>query len=338
MNSAQVAKDVFIIHGIVTTSIDICAEEKKKVCEIKTRNGFIGILISISSLIICIAKNQIEGSYIETGSLIWFIMLAMPIVLIISSIKYSANHSFDINNYKSELLSKKNEAMMFDTMDNNIRAYYNKQIKDKNIIVSDDHLNNNLNKIWINEMKDFCVLEDYDKYYIRMKKQIDELKNLEPISYFKVPYENILYYATEGNVQYSTSISGGGGGGYSIPKAIVGDLIAGPTGAIILGKNEIEPISSSPVKHDDRKTVLFYKAGDGVTTYSVGGLWFYDYLLKKIPEKDWNYLNLYSNNNNSTNVSESIVSRLTQLNKLLEQGMLSEDEYSLKRDEIIRDL
>lgn len=83
-----------------------------------------------------------------------------------------------------------------------------------------------------------------------------------------------------------TIISGGGGGGSSLGGAVVGALIAGPTGAIIGSRKSINPIHSKTVTHDERETLIefFY---EGKKQYMFLDSQSYAALIKLIPEKEY---------------------------------------------------
>lgn len=74
-----------------------------------------------------------------------------------------------------------------------------------------------------------------------------------------IPIVDIHHYRLVGDVSYETSFSGGGGGGVSIGGAVVGGLIAGDAGAIIGSRKKNDPIVSTTLEHDDRRTLLFYQ-------------------------------------------------------------------------------
>jgi hypothetical protein len=74
---------------------------------------------------------------------------------------------------------------------------------------------------------------------------------------YKIPLNDIEYFSTQGAVSKETKISGGGGeiGGSSVSGALIGEAIAGHTGAIIGSrkKGKIDPIKSEIITHDDRE-------------------------------------------------------------------------------------
>ena len=125
--------------------------------------------------------------------------------------------------------------------------------------------------------------ENKDNYINRYLGKRDLTHEL---SYNEIPVSDIQYYSKEGDVQYTTKISGGGGGGSSISGAVVGGLIAGETGAVIGSRRKIQEVTSETVKHDSRRTLIRYYKDEQINVISYIGFEVYDYLLKKIPEKD----------------------------------------------------
>lgn len=169
-----------------------------------------------------------------------------------------------------------------------------------------------------------------------------------------IPVDQIICFYKEGDVQYTTKVSGGGGGGSSLTGALVGGLIAGETGAIIGSRKKNKEIKSTVVTaHNDRKVVIRYNENGSVKILSREDKEFeiYDYLLEKIPEKDLLTIQmnqtLTSNNTVSAeeNVSDDIGSknqdiseRLQKLQNLYDSKLITESEYASKRQDILDSL
>lgn len=112
----------------------------------------------------------------------------------------------------------------------------------------------------------------------------------KPVEYEKIAYDDIVFFTKEGDVTYTTEVSGGGisGGGSSLTGAIVGGAVAGSTGAIIGSRKEITstPIESRTVQHDDTSTRIRYKVGEQYKERTFDGFEVYDYLITVIGDKD----------------------------------------------------
>ncbi len=116
-------------------------------------------------------------------------------------------------------------------------------------------------------------------------------------SYLEISIHAINFFQAKGEAGYITEVSGGGGGGSSVGGAIVGGMIAGPTGAIIGSRKKNEAVTSTARYVDDRKTVLsFMKDGnEKILVFDKGKL--YDELLIICPEKDYEIVKLRSQSN-----------------------------------------
>lgn len=102
-------------------------------------------------------------------------------------------------------------------------------------------------EIWSDEKYFYLFpLFNYEEYMLN--KDIYKLTSIDK--------GYIVSLSQEGNVNYVTEIYGGGGGGTSIKGAIVGGVVAGEVGAVIGSRKEVEPITSSSKRIDDRVTSL----------------------------------------------------------------------------------
>lgn len=149
---------------------------------------------------------------------------------------------------------------------------------------------------------------------------------------------NIKWFKNVGNIFSENIISGGGGGGSSIGGAIIGGMVAGPTGAIIGSRKKTDPIKSELSIHDDRMIQLEYYYGPNRELKSL----FidknaYSALDTLIPEKNYEYImnngNVESqpqNNNNS-----DYIELLKQLAVLKEQGILTQEEFESKKADLL---
>ncbi len=120
------------------------------------------------------------------------------------------------------------------------------------------------------------------KYKITDKKKFKVIPNLPGLILIKdvYPIKQIAFFREVGNVQYTTSVSGGG---VNLAGAVVGGMVAGAAGAVIGSR---QAVTSSTETHDDRKVVL--KLNDG--TEMVYNYKYYDYFIKLIPEKEYSFV------------------------------------------------
>lgn len=177
--------------------------------------------------------------------------------------------------------------------------------------------------------------------YIDSSYDISSIRDDEgnyDIDCFRLPIRNIKYYAKEGDVQYSTHVSGGGGGGFSMSGALVGGLIGGDVGAIIGSRKPVEEIRSYTDKHDTRKTILKYYNGREFVSQTYPAT-MYDALETIIPEKEFNVVQLdVASARSNQDISRDIKQRIQKLHELKEEGLITDEEYNIKRSELLTDI
>lgn len=146
----------------------------------------------------------------------------------------------------------------------------------------------------------------------------------------RINKENITSYNTMGDVTRSQKITGGEvkGGGVSLGGAAVGGAIAGPVGAIIGGRKKVKskPIKTETVTTDTRKVVLnFLEHGENeqmVVHYCV-----YKDLSELCPEKNGDTHDFSS--------PIDIPEQIKKLSNLKNQGVLTEEEFNKKKNELL---
>ena len=198
------------------------------------------------------------------------------------------------------------------------------------------------NLVWVAKEK-FCEAENSKDY---IQRYLESDKSEHKIQIEAIPVKDIQYFSKEGDVQYTTRVSGGGGGGSSVGGAIVGGLIAGDAGAVIGSRKQTEAIKSEVVTHDSRKTIIRYYKDNQIFAITYSGFSVYEYLLTKIPEKDLLTIQLNANKN-STSVKQmeeskkvvtaagNIKEKLETIKNLYDSGLITEEEYAKKKDDIL---
>lgn len=146
----------------------------------------------------------------------------------------------------------------------------------------------------IKSYKDYKTDEDKFNFYAINKKEFIFIifKKISKFSmyfggYLKfnervIDVKDIKYFMLIGDVGDRQYISGGGGS--SITGAIVGNMIAGPTGAIIGSRKSNNPISVEYKTEDYRKTFISLVNGENIYL----GYKCYELLLTTIPKKEYN--------------------------------------------------
>lgn len=134
----------------------------------------------------------------------------------------------------------------------------------------------------------------------------------------RVPLEKIMFYRQIGTVYTTTS----GSGGESAFSPITG----------FHGK--INPIKIESQIHDERTTQLFYDDGtrDSIIIFQEKD---YYVLRKLLPQKDYQIVTISEATNNQ---SEDEFQRLEKLNKLYKSGLISDEDYKKKKEEILNNI
>lgn len=176
--------------------------------------------------------------------------------------------------------------------------------------------------------------EDVDRFVKRcLNQDLEEYA----IEYNCIPVSNIQYFSAEGDVQYTTRISGGGGGS-TITGAIVGGLLAGEAGAIVGSRKKVNEIKSESITHDSRNTLIRYYRENELLTISYEGFDVYNYLLKKMPEKDLLSMQLKGTDKQkepAENSLSDIEEKMLTIKRLYEAGLISKEEFEEKRTELL---
>lgn len=138
---------------------------------------------------------------------------------------------------------------------------------------------------------------------------------------------DISYFSREGETYTETKISGGESTGPNLGGAIVGGIIAGGVGAIIGGQSKTAPIKSETIVHDTRKTILVYNKGQ--LNFAPED---YNVLLKLIPEKE---LSVVQQRRAESKEPKGVADSLRELKSLLDEGLITREEYDVKKGEIL---
>ena len=211
---------------------------------------------------------------------------------------------------------------------------------------SNNYINFNGYDYWVYN-KQFCKIESIDTLFERISDESSsyfesiingvDIDSVE-IDYNVISIKDIKYFCKEGDVQYETQISGGGGGGPSIKGAIIGGIIAGEAGMIVGGRKKINEINSETITHDSRRTIFKYYYNGNLVSEEYP-LEMFEVFEELIPEKEYNIV--VHNNVTSTNTLsdiDHIKNRITKLEELYDSNMITEDEYKKKRKEILSDI
>ena len=150
-----------------------------------------------------------------------------------------------------------------------------------------------------------------------------------------VPIKLIDFFEQGGDIRHEMQISGGNSG---VGGAALGYWLAGPLGAALMA-NPTE-IQSQDVAHDERCIRIQYTKG-GRTTQLLFPLENYAVFKMLIPEKERAQKVENVKGTTAPNISTSdndVFATLKKLSELKEQGILTEDEFNKKKEELLKNI
>ena len=152
----------------------------------------------------------------------------------------------------------------------------------------------------------------------------------------RMEISNIIWFRKDGNIDTNAIVSGKGGGS-SVGGAIVGGALLGGAGAVIGSRKEVQ-ISTDLQTSDNRTVIIHYKDGNIGQDLIIKNDAIYNALVSIIPEKEIsNYLKSINQSNNQV-IKDDHHEKLRQLKGLYEEGLITETDYSKKKNEIINSL
>lgn len=178
------------------------------------------------------------------------------------------------------------------------------------------------------------IVKNELRFFIRppFRREIELGKQCsKEYSKYSIPLSDILYFSREGEVYTETKISGGDGGGASIGGAIAGAIIAGAPGAIIGGRGKTNPIKSETIKHDTRKTVLVCK--NKKWSFAPED---YNAFMQLIPDKEISVVQAKMAAESVQMKEASASDRLRELKNMLNENLITPEEYDAKKSEILK--
>lgn len=187
---------------------------------------------------------------------------------------------------------------------------------------------------------------------------------LNPIGdYREIKLSDIHSFEEFNRRTVTSSTTGGGGGGFSLAGAVGGYIVGGSVGAVLNSIKKPEPQTTRIIDiHSVGVQLEYYDdilGQDWLTSFTTDS---YDVFKKLIPEKEhdlaeqhefedaYNNFPIYTTipelqdrikareTNQAPTPKDSLKDRLKQLQELLNEGLISEEEFLEKRNEILKSI
>lgn len=201
---------------------------------------------------------------------------------------------------------------------------------------SDYHLRRSIKGYFWQDNETLKILSMFDYNLLNADKNNIEY---ERIIYRELKFGDIQFYFNTGNFYTETKIQGGGGGGSSFGKALVGGALFGDAGAVIGSRKKIDPITSKLLITDTRESVIKYidNGEDKFIHISFDEM---KNLYSLLPGKSIEEIYQQKNDKKGSQISESstIKEKLIELKELKEHNLITEEEYSIARGKMIDSL
>ena len=170
------------------------------------------------------------------------------------------------------------------------------------------------------------------------------------LPHFKIKYDDIFFYAREGDFYIKTDVRGSGGGS-DYGRAFVGGILFGGAGAIVASRQDVQ-INTTTTEVDKRDTRLFYKYNNKIIdahfssdTYEIFRNLLPDKdakvierLSKSIPEKADKIASTVDRTEEKGSIlgiEDDVYTKLDKLNALKEKGIITEEEYGEKKRKLL---
>lgn len=152
----------------------------------------------------------------------------------------------------------------------------------------------------------------------------------------EIPLSMIERYEIDGEHYRETKITGGD---VNLAGALVGGMIAGGAGMVLGGRNGI---SSYQIEHDTRRTVMTIKLPNGDKRKLVFDFHAFEVFKDIVPEKNGEIVSeiekkqLISQQTQPTALpSSNITDSIRKLKELKDEGLISDEEFAAKREELL---
>jgi len=308
--------------------------------------AYIGLVILVTGAV------DGESGYATFGIILLIIAVSLIISGAIDNKRNTERFVNELNKRKEETNAMKSEMELWkNTKYSPVLNKFNISDNTKVVTIKAKHKRDTWkfgidNYMFLSDGK-LCLLPLFDGYIeLKGNGTVNKLRGSSLISdlnnYFaciQIPLDDIEHFGASGEFYREQKISGGGGGGSDLGGAIIGGVIAGGAGAVIGSRRETEAIRSEIVTHDTRETVLSYFL-DGQRKTITFKHEDYQVFEDLLPQKNYVVVSeikkqIFVRQGVRTDETRAITEQIKELAKLKDEGILTEDEFSAKKKELL---
>ena len=158
------------------------------------------------------------------------------------------------------------------------------------------------------------------------------LLDTEQCQGIEILIDKIKYFRLIGQKYVTTEITGGGGGGSSLKGAVIGGLVAGDVGAIVGSRKAVNEVKGTSTVHDEQVVLLYSTDLKQVITFNSNA---YNVLTKLIPEKEYEVVVQSGMEEQPINETKNAADAVREYKKLLDEGIISTEEFEKKKRELL---
>ncbi len=159
--------------------------------------------------------------------------------------------------------------------------------------------------------------------------------------FFKVNLNDIEMHTFDGEIKYVPIVKNTCKD-ISLSGALVGSVVAGSAGMIVGATKDRNHFETEMKEIDQRNVYVYLKVNDEVKMFHVTKSFFNDsftfdeFIKKELPEKSDTYLKVQATTDTSASIkNSSIEDQLVELKRLLDNGLITEEDYNAKKKTIL---
>lgn len=279
--------------------------------------GITGFIIMIGSLILMFIIDNRYAFILLCGTIIGIILMLLGLII--------------------DKLRDFNERDIVEKNKSDMSEWFNSKIKEYGINTEKIIYRGYRHYYWVKDGKLFLFPheDDFIRWHVCLGRSVDYCEENAKLININIP--EIEYFKIEGDISYITNFESSG---INVKGAAIGAMVAGDAGMIIGSRPQIK---SNVETKDSRYIELKYKSQGELKTiiFDYSAL---DVFRDIFPEKEYDYANFKSENleenGNLTNVEipQSLEERFEKLRDLKNSGLITEEEFSDKKRELLKQL